>query len=72
MPAHLLWDPGRPTLLGKEGISAKLTSQEYLQIGSKILKPIKENTGGYQNIDARATQVLLNYRSPLMLLDRYL
>ena len=49
--------------LEKEGISAKLTEQEYLQIGSKILTPIKENTGGYQNIDARGYQVLLNYRS---------
>lgn len=49
--------------LEKEGVSAKLTSQEYLQIGSTIFKPIEANTGGYQKIDARGYQVMLNYRS---------
>ncbi len=49
--------------LKKEGIQPKLTAQQELQLGSTIFKPIEKNTGGYQNIDARGYQVLLNYRS---------
>lgn len=49
--------------LEKEGILPKLTPQEHLQLGTKIFKPLKEDTGGYQNIDARGYQIQLNYRS---------
>lgn len=49
--------------LEKEGILPKLTKQEYLQLGSRIFRPLKEDTGGYQNIDARGYQIQLNYRS---------
>jgi CHASE2 domain-containing sensor protein len=50
--------------LEKQGIQQQLTAQNHLQIGSTIFKPIEEYTAGYQNIDARGYQVLLNYRSP--------
>lgn len=49
--------------LKKEGIQEQSTSQEYLQLSSTIFKPLEEDTAGYQNVDARGYQILLNYRS---------
>jgi CHASE2 domain-containing sensor protein len=50
--------------LEKEGIQPKLTSKDYLQLGSTIFKPLKqEDIGAYQNIDTGGYQIQLNYRS---------
>ncbi|KYC40672.1 transmembrane sensor domain-containing protein [Scytonema hofmannii PCC 7110] len=49
--------------LRDKGIKANITPEGYLQIGKVLLKPIKEHTSGYQQINARGYQVLLNYRS---------
>lgn len=50
--------------LEKQGIKPQLTPQEYLKLGSTVFQPLKEHTVGYQNVDARGYQILLNYRSP--------
>ena len=55
--------------LRAEGISPKLTSDGYLQLGTTVFKRLKPNAGGYQNIDAGGHQVLLNYRSTPSPLD---
>jgi CHASE2 domain-containing sensor protein/tRNA A-37 threonylcarbamoyl transferase component Bud32 len=34
-----------------------------LQLGKKLFKPLKTDSGGYRNVDARGFQILLNYRS---------
>lgn len=47
----------------KEGIQWQKTPQEELQIGSVRFQPLTENTGGYQTVDSRGYQILLNYRS---------
>lgn len=49
--------------LAAKGISPQITTDGYLQLGTKIFKPLEAHTGGYQNIDAWGHQVLLNYRS---------
>ncbi len=49
--------------LEAKGILLKFTPEGYLQLGSIVFKPLSAHTGGYQNIDARGHQVLLNYRS---------
>ena len=38
------------------------TSAGYDRIGNAVFTPLVEYAGGYQNIDARGTQILLNYR----------
>jgi CHASE2 domain-containing sensor protein len=49
--------------LEKEGILPTFTPEKNLQLGSTIFKRMTSRTGGYQPIDARGSQVLLNYRS---------
>ena len=41
----------------------RLTPEGYWQVGHVILKTITSHTGGYQGIDAKGHQILLNYRS---------
>ncbi|MEW5860831.1 MAG: adenylate/guanylate cyclase domain-containing protein [Cyanobacteriota bacterium] len=36
---------------------------DHIQLAKAVFVPLQENSGGYQNIDARGYQVLLNYRS---------
>ena len=38
-------------------------SQEYLQLNNTVFKPLKIRMGGYQQLDDRGHQLLLNYRS---------
>jgi CHASE2 domain-containing sensor protein len=38
-------------------------TEQGLQLGSTLLKPLEPNSGGYQNIDTQGFQILLNYRS---------
>ena len=49
--------------LAGEGIEPVII-QESLQLGKVTLQPLDGNTGGYQGIDTRGYQMLLNYRSP--------
>ncbi|NEP58117.1 MAG: CHASE2 domain-containing protein [Symploca sp. SIO2G7] len=49
--------------LEAEGISPIFTKDHHLQLGDTIFKRLEPHTGGYQNIDAGAHQILLNYRS---------
>ncbi|MBD2464603.1 CHASE2 domain-containing protein [Oscillatoria sp. FACHB-1407] len=49
--------------LAAEGIVPTFTSQEDLRFGDTVFHSLRSRTGGYQAIDARGSQVLLNYRS---------
>lgn len=49
--------------LDAEGIEATVTSEGNLKIGNAIFERLQAHTSGYQRIDARGYQVLLNYRS---------
>ncbi|MBW4636720.1 MAG: CHASE2 domain-containing protein [Gloeocapsa sp. UFS-A4-WI-NPMV-4B04] len=48
--------------LDTKGIAAKVTPEGYLQFGDVVFKQLKSHTGGYQNVDDRGYQLLLNYR----------
>ncbi|MFB2969171.1 CHASE2 domain-containing protein [Aerosakkonema sp. BLCC-F183] len=39
------------------------TKPAYLQLGKAVFTRLESDSGGYQNIDARGYQILLNYRS---------
>ncbi|MBD2441520.1 CHASE2 domain-containing protein [Nostoc sp. FACHB-110] len=45
------------------GISIKYTKNKELQIGEVVFKRLRSHQGGYQQIDDRGYQILLNYRS---------
>ncbi len=47
----------------KEKIEAKLTPTGEWQLGKVVFKQLKDRSSGYQGIDARGYQTLLNYRS---------
>lgn len=49
--------------LAKEGIKFDISDEGYLQLGKIVFKPIDVPTGGYQQVDAKGHQILLNYRS---------
>jgi len=49
--------------LAAKGIQPQEHPKQYLQIGTTVFKPLKTQTGGYQKLDTRGHQVLLNYRS---------
>jgi CHASE2 domain-containing sensor protein len=49
--------------LAAEGIFAKYTPKGELQVGDVIFKRWRSHMGGYQQIDDRGYQILLNYRS---------
>ncbi|ODG99953.1 hypothetical protein A4S05_35545 [Nostoc sp. KVJ20] len=49
--------------LETEGISAKYTKNQELQIGKVVFKRLRSHMGGYQQLDDWGYQVLLNYRS---------
>jgi CHASE2 domain-containing sensor protein len=49
--------------LQAEGITPKFTSNGDLQLGTTVFKRLQAHTGGYQQVDARGNQVMLNYRS---------
>ncbi|MGI0482982.1 CHASE2 domain-containing protein [Geminocystis sp. CENA526] len=45
-----------------EGIEPEMTEEGWLKLGKATLKPLDDNTGGYQNIDASGYQIMLDYR----------
>jgi CHASE2 domain-containing sensor protein len=49
--------------LEAKGISAKTTPEKNWQLGSIVFKRLEPRSGGYQNLDARGNQVLINYRA---------
>ncbi|NJN91790.1 MAG: CHASE2 domain-containing protein [Leptolyngbyaceae cyanobacterium SL_5_14] len=49
--------------LAKARISARFSADGNLQFGDLILHRLQDQTGGYQSIDTRGNQLLLNYRS---------
>ena len=49
--------------LAYEGIKPQFTQEGNLQLGETIFPSLSSNTGGYQTIDSRGSQILLNYRS---------
>ncbi|MDF5727634.1 MAG: CHASE2 domain-containing protein [Rhizonema sp. PD38] len=46
-----------------KGINPKYNSHGDLQIGKVMFKRLRSHMGGYQQVDARGYQILLNYRS---------
>ncbi|MBW4564987.1 MAG: CHASE2 domain-containing protein [Mojavia pulchra JT2-VF2] len=49
--------------LEAKGIKSDFTSEGNLQIGTAIFKQLKAYSSGYQGVDAKGYQILLNYRS---------
>ncbi|MBD2087256.1 adenylate/guanylate cyclase domain-containing protein [Coleofasciculus sp. FACHB-542] len=47
------------------GITPESSQQnsDHIQLAKAVFVPLQQNSGGYQNMDARGYQVLLNYRS---------
>ncbi|MGB6296206.1 MAG: CHASE2 domain-containing serine/threonine-protein kinase [Rivularia sp. (in: cyanobacteria)] len=45
------------------GIQPQFTSEQQLKLGNTLFKPLKSNSGGYNNVDDGGYQILLNYRS---------
>ncbi len=46
-----------------KGIKLQFTQEGAWQLGKLKFKPLEAHTGGYQGIDSRGHQILLNYRS---------
>lgn len=49
--------------LKAKGISVKTTESKNWQFGNVIFKRLASHSGGYQNLDARGNQGLINYRA---------
>ncbi|HEY9639305.1 MAG TPA: CHASE2 domain-containing protein [Coleofasciculaceae cyanobacterium] len=49
--------------LANDGIEAQFTPDKDLQLGRTIFHHLQRQSSGYQTIDPRGSQVLLNYRS---------
>ncbi len=49
--------------LKSKGIKPQTIDRNRVRIGETIFKRLQENTGGYHQLDNRAFQILLNYRS---------
>ncbi len=49
--------------LKDRGISGKLTEAKQYQLGNAVFAKLQKNSGGYQTVDARGYQILLNYRT---------
>ncbi|MBF2005567.1 MAG: CHASE2 domain-containing protein [Chlorogloeopsis fritschii C42_A2020_084] len=50
--------------LEKQGFEYNFNNEEHFYIGKTKFPPLSKNSGGYQNIDAKGYQILLNYRNP--------
>jgi CHASE2 domain-containing sensor protein len=51
------------TYLTARGIQMQATPDENYQIGNVVFKKLEPDAGGYQQIDARGYQIMLNYRA---------
>ncbi len=45
------------------GIEPEQTPEEKVKLGQAVFEPLSPSSGGYQNLDARGYQILLDYRS---------
>ena len=50
--------------LEKQGIAPGVREDNQYQLGKAVFTKLKSHSGGYQRIDARGYQILLDYRSP--------
>jgi adenylate cyclase len=50
--------------LKSKKIDDKITEKNELQVDKTVFSQLRSNSGGYQNIDAKGYQILLDYRSP--------
>ncbi len=46
-----------------KNVNSKLTEKQEIQANKVVFSKLRSDSGGYQNIDAKGYQVLLNYRS---------
>jgi len=46
-----------------KNVNSKLTEKQEIQANEVVFSKLRSDSGGYQNIDAKGYQVLLNYRS---------
>ncbi|HAA27451.1 MAG TPA: transmembrane sensor domain-containing protein [Cyanobacteria bacterium UBA8553] len=56
--------------LQTKGIPVKTTPEKNWQFGRVVVKRLKPRSGGYQNLDARGNQVLINYRATPQIAQR--
>ncbi len=49
--------------LAYEGVKPQFTPNGDLQLGETLFSSLNSNAGGYQRIDSRGSQIMLNYRS---------
>jgi CHASE2 domain-containing sensor protein len=49
--------------LAAAAITPHFTANQDLQLGTTVFQRLRSRTGGYQGLDARGSQILLNYRS---------
>jgi len=49
--------------LATQGITPEFTSEGNLKLGNIVFQALHERANGYQGIDARGSQILLNYRA---------
>ena len=47
-----------------KNIDSKITEKKELQVDKTVFSKLRSDSGGYQNIDAKGYQILLDYRSP--------
>ena len=55
--------------LATRGISLEFKENETWRLGKLELAPLESHTGGYQQLDPRGHQILMNYRATPTLLD---
>lgn len=56
--------------LEAKGIPTKTTPDKNWQFGSVVFRRLEARSGGYQNLDARGNQVLINYRATPQIAQR--
>jgi CHASE2 domain-containing sensor protein len=56
--------------LATQGIEPKSLAEERIQLGKAIFTPLSNQTGAYQQIDARGFQILLNYSAGSQVIRR--
>lgn len=49
--------------LAAEGISVNVSPDGHLRLGEQAFKPLSHRAGGYQQIDSRGHQLMINYRA---------
>ena len=55
--------------LARAKIYPQISPKDRLQLRNTVFKTLKNNTGGYHNLDASGHQILLNYRSTNQIAD---